>query len=171
MKTIKKIAFIFFVALMVKSYGQKQSDPVFTKKVEKAASGFKITGPNVADPVSVDAQLVWNSNKTQVAVIVKAKVLPGWHIYAYVPKTQPYIQYKMILEVPKGITALTEWTKPNSYPYENNIFVYEGELVFARYFSVKDLGAGAKIKAGLFYQTCDLRQCLPPNTKAKELKL
>lgn len=167
----KKYVLILFLILAVKSFGQKQPDAVFTKKVEKAALALKVKDPIVSDPVSVDTQIIWNSNKTQAAVVVKAKILAGWHIYAYVPKTQPYIQYKMVLDLPKGVTALAEWTKPNSFPYEDNIFVYKGQIVFTRYFSVKDLGAGAKITAGLSYQTCDIRQCLPPNTKVKELKL
>nr|WP_315242271.1 protein-disulfide reductase DsbD domain-containing protein [uncultured Flavobacterium sp.] len=171
MEIIKKYSFILFLALAVKTFAQKQPDAVFIKKVEKAAVGLKVKDPAVSDPVSVDAQVVWNSSKTQAAVIVKAKILPGWHIYAYVPKSQPYIQYKMMLDLPKGLTPLVEWTKPNSFPYEDNIFVYRGQIVFTRYFSAKDLTSGAKITAGLSYQTCDIRQCLPPNTKVKELKL
>ncbi|RKR05099.1 disulfide bond corrector protein DsbC [Flavobacterium sp. 90] len=171
MIVFKRYAFILFMILGVKSYAQKQPDTGFTKKVEKAASALKVKSPVISDPVSLNAQVVWNDNKSQVAVVIKVKVLPGWHIYAYVPKNQPYIQSKMVLELPKGVTPLSEWTKPNSYPYEDNIFVYEGQMLFTRYFSVKDLGTGAKISAGLFYQTCDIRQCLPPNTKVKELKL
>lgn len=171
MKTFQKYGFILFLTLALKSYGQKPVDPVFTKKVEKAALTLKVKEPVVSDPVSVDAQLVWNSNKSQVAVVIKSKILAGWHIYAYVPKNQPYVQYKMILDLPAGVTPLAEWIKPNSYPYDDNIFVYKGQIIFTRYFSVKKIDAGAKITAGLFYQTCDIRQCLPPNTKVKELKL
>ncbi|HEU0125093.1 protein-disulfide reductase DsbD domain-containing protein [Flavobacterium sp.] len=170
MAIIKKLALVVFLVFAVNSYGQKP-DQAFIKKVEKTAGVFKIKDPVVSDPVSVDAQLIWNKSKTQLAVIVKAKVFEGWRIYAYVPPTQPYIQYQMVLELPKGVTALEDWLKPKPYPYEDNIFIYKGELTFIRYFSVKDLEANAKIKAGLFYQTCDIKQCLPPNTKSKELKL
>lgn len=171
MEKNKKYVLILLLALAVKSYGQKQPEAAFAKKVEKAALAFKLKDPIVSDPVSVDARLVWNESKNQLAVVVKAKLFPGWHIYAYVPSTQPYIQYKMVLDLPKGVTPLSEWNKPNSYPHEDNIFVYKGQIIFTRYFSVKDLGSGAKITAGLYYQTCDIRQCLPPNTKVKELKI
>ncbi|MBK0368696.1 protein-disulfide reductase DsbD domain-containing protein [Flavobacterium agrisoli] len=171
MRIIKKCGLILFLNLALNSFGQNQPDAALTKKVEKAILSLKVKDPSVSDPVSVDSQLIWNSSKTQFAVVVKSKVLAGWHIYAYVPKTQPYLQYKLVLETPKGVTPLTDWTKPNSYPYADNIFVYKGQQVFTRYFSVKDLASGSKITTGLFYQTCDIRQCLPPKTKAKELKL
>lgn len=171
MKVFQKYIWVLFIILTVKSFAQQPLDPAFIKKVEKASIAFKIKAPETSDPVSVDAKLLWNSNKTQVAVVVKGKILAGWHIYAYVPDTQPYIQYEMVLDLPKGVTPLGEWTKPNSYPYEDNIFVYKGELIFIRYFSVNDFEKNAVITTGLFYQTCDIKQCLQPNTKTKELKL
>ena len=107
MKIIEKYAFVLFLLIMVKTYGQKPLDKSFVKKVEKTAIAFKVKEPLASDPVSVDAKLVWNGNKTQAAVIVKAKLLDGWHIYAYVPNTQPYIQYKMVLEVPKSVIPVS----------------------------------------------------------------
>lgn len=171
MRVFQKYIWVLFIILTVKTFAQKSLDLAFVKKVEKASLAFKVKAPETSDPVSVDAKVVWNSSKTQVAVVVKAKILAGWHIYAYVPNTQPYIQYDMVLNLPKSATPLGDWTKPNSYLYEDNIFVYKGELVFIRYFSVKDLEKNAVITAGLFYQTCDIKQCLQPNTKSKELKL
>lgn len=171
MKSIRKFAFFLFLLIMAKTYGQKPLDPSFVKKVEKTAATFKVTDPIASDPVSVDAKLVLNSKKTQFALIVKAKLLDGWHIYAYVPSTQPYIQYKMELELPENITPLGDWIKPSSYPYEDNIFVYKEEIFFIRYFSVENLKKDTVVKTGLFYQTCDIKQCLPPNSKTKELNL
>ncbi|MFD2940141.1 hypothetical protein [Flavobacterium notoginsengisoli] len=171
MKIIQKYVWLLFLVLTIKTFGQNSVDPSFVKKVQKAAGAFKIKDPVASDPVAVDAKLVWNSKKTQAAVIVKAKLLEGWHIYAYVPSTQPYIQYKMVLELPESINPLGDWIKPNSYPYEDNIFVYKGEIFFIRYFSVENLKKDAVIKAGLFYQTCDIKQCLQPNTKSRDLKL
>ncbi len=168
---LKRQILILFLLAGFQVYSQKHISEKFSKTVDKAVKALNVKSPPVSDPVSVNTTLVYNDDKSQLAVIVKAKILQGWHIYAYVPKTEPYIQYKMILDAPKTLTALTEWSKPGSYPYEDNVFVYKGEVVFTRYYSVKGVTPGSKISAGLAYQTCDIRQCLPPNTKVKELKL
>lgn len=169
MKNLKKHTLFLFLILVSKTYGQEKVKESFIQKVDKVISDLEVQSPSPSDPVSLASKVIWNDSKTQIAVVVKVKVLQGWHIYSYVPDTQPYIQSSMILELPEGISAITEWTKPDSYPFEDNIFVYEGEVSFVRYFTVKEVILKAKIKAGLHYQTCDLRQCLPPDTKEEEL--
>lgn len=169
MITLKNYTFFLLLIIGIKTYSQERIKPCFIQQVDKAASELKVIDPNNADPVSLTARLIWNDKKNQAAVIIKLKVLEGWHIYSYVPDTQPYVQSTMVLELPKGVSAITEWTKPASYPFEDNIFVYEGDVCFIRYFSVKEVGSNARIKAGLHYQTCDIRQCLPPDEKVEEL--
>lgn len=171
MKNLQTAVFFLFLALAAQTYGQEKLKEAFIQKVDKAVAALELQAPLSSDPVSLACKAVWNDDKTQIAVVVKVKVLAGWHIYSYVPETQPYIQSSLILELPEGITAITEWTKPASYPFEDSIFVYEGEVSFIRYFTVKKIVPDAKIKAGMHYQTCDLRQCLPPDSKEEELTI
>ncbi|WP_163410256.1 protein-disulfide reductase DsbD domain-containing protein [Flavobacterium ajazii] len=170
MNILKKYLFITLLGFAAKTYSQNP-DTAFLKKVQKAAASLSVEKPQNSDPVSVNSQLIWNKDKSRLAVIIKANILSGWHIYAYVPADQPYIKTDIVLELPEGITPLEEWTKPSAYPYEDNIFIYEGEIVFTRIFTVNNPEKDAVITVGLFYQTCDLRQCLPPRNKTKELKL
>lgn len=150
---------------------QKTIKPDLKKEVETVSSELSTSPTNPMDPVAVNATLVWSKDKTQVAIILKANIADGWHIYAYVPETQPYIASKLELELPIGINTIGEWEKPYSEPYGDDIYVYHDTPIFVQYCSVGNFTKGSEINCGLFYQTCDLRKCFPPQTKSKTLKL
>lgn len=163
------LAFCLFVQLSWSQSTKVASD--LKEKIEKASIELKTSLTNYMDPVSINATLVWSDNKKQLAVVMKASIEDQWHIYAYVPETQPYITSKLKLELPKGITAIGDWELPYSEPYDDGIYVYHGTPVFVRYCSVENYAMASTIKCGLYYQTCDLRKCFPPETKSKTLKL
>lgn len=142
----------------------------FKEKVTNISKNLTIVNPQHSDPVSVASTLVWNETKDQLAIVVKASILNGWHIYALVPENQPYIKCDLVLNVPKGLEAITDWEMPSPFPYESEIYVYKGELVFTKFFKVTENIVG-DFEAGLFYQTCDINQCLPPQTKVFKLKM
>lgn len=171
MRKIIKISFIT-VCILVSSltFSQNQIDPGFRQLVNDAASKLGISQSDMSDPVTVNAAVVWNKTKDKIAVIVKASILEGWHIYAFVPQTQPYIQYKMELKLPEGVEPITDWEVPAPFPYEDGIFVFREELIFTRFFEIQQDSRG-EIFAGLFYQTCDIKQCLPPQSKIIEVDL
>ncbi|MCL5246145.1 protein-disulfide reductase DsbD N-terminal domain-containing protein [Cellulophaga sp. 20_2_10] len=139
--------------------------------VKEAATTLVAGSPNHMDPLSLNATVVWSKDKTQLAVLLKAELLEGWHTYAYVPETQPYIETKIELELPKGITKIKDWEEPYSEAYSDGIYVYKEELVFVQYCAVAKDATLDKVITGLYYQTCDIRKCFPPVTKVKELKL
>ena len=145
--------------------------PTLNQKVEKAALNLSTNETNPMDPLSLNATIVWSEDKTQLAVVMKANLEDEWHIYAYVPKTQPYITSELQLELPKGIKAINDWEKPYSEPYDDGVYVYHGELIFVQYCSVGSYSNEAMITCGLYYQTCDLYKCFPPETKTKDLNL
>lgn len=149
----------------------KNVAPDLESDVQKAAGSLQVEEPNLRDPVALNAAIIFGKDKKQFAVILKVKVLRNWHIYAYVPDSQPYIQTELKLSAPEGVTELGDWHKPAAYPSSDGVFVYEGNMVFVRYFSVEKLGTEKELNVGLFYQTCDLQQCLAPNTKMKKLLL
>jgi len=148
-----------------------QVSPELKQKVQVAASKLTTTETHAMDPVAVNATLVWSADKTQVAVVMKGAIEVGWHIYAYVPETEPYIATDLRLELPKGVSALGDWVLPTSKPYENGIYVYEDEVLFVQYCTVDTTIGNVSIKSGLYYQTCDIHKCFPPTTKSIELKL
>ena len=150
-------------------YAKGQSG--FEAKITQTARHLTCPQPDEANPVTLNAQLV--SEGDSIAIIVKALVAPGWHIYAYVPPTQPYIAIDQILRLPENVKAVGEWkkTEPQTSSDDPGVLIYEDEAVFIHK-AVKrsDVKSSGVIKAGLYYQTCDLRQCLPPEEKTFELK-
>ena len=156
------IAFLFPVL-----FANAQSS--FDKKITEAAKQLKCEIPGQQQPVTLNAQLV--SSSDSLAIIVKVAIAPGWHIYSYVPQNQPYIPIDHILQLPDDVRAVGKWqsTEPMSTANDPGVLIYETEALFVQK-EVKNAGAKpGKISAGLYYQTCNLRQCLQPVEKSFEL--
>ena len=107
-----------------------------------------------------------------VTVAFKARIAPGWHIYAVDKPTEPQIPTTFTLQLPPGIEEVGNWDIPESHPIES-IFAYEGEVVFRRLLKVAaDAEPGLKeITCQIGYQTCSDRMCLPPSSETKSVAL
>lgn len=163
---------LLFVLLSVNTvcFAQEKSiAPALEAQVQKIAETMSVDQPLLRDPVALNAKIVWGKDRKQFAVVMKVRVLRDWHIYAHVPNTQPYIETELKVNLPKGVSGISDWQKPNAYPSSDGVFVYEGNLIFIKYFSAENITENTEITVGLYYQTCDLKQCLPPNTKMKKL--
>ena len=171
---MKKNIALILVTLIAVQFGWSQNSKVLPElkaKITTAASELEIFEPSNLDPVSLNGTIVWSADKSQFAIIMKANILETWHIYAYVPSTQPFISSELNLELPEGVTKIGGWEKPNFEPYQDGIYVYKGELVFVQYCLV-DKGVRAHpISCGLYYQSCDPFKCFPPKTKTLDLKM
>jgi hypothetical protein len=125
------------------------------------------TVPTLTDPVAISAKLVQGQTKNRKNLVINADILKGWHIYAYVSKDQPFIQTETVLELPEGIQSDREWQSSAgiSYPGDEGIFVYEGNVTFSVGIDCSGAKAGSVIKCGLYYQACDINKCFPPKKK------
>ncbi len=159
---------VLFIPLFFVFFSNAQNK--FDAKISESARQLSCPVPNERNPVTLNAQLV--IEKDSIAVIVKASIAPGWHIYAYVPSNLPYIKMDHILELPDNVRAVGKWqnTRPTSSANDPGVLIYEQTAVFIQK-TVRSSAArpGGVIKAGLYYQTCNLRQCLPPVEKKIEL--
>ena len=170
--SFKALPICLCLLLVIQSvYSQEKVEDELRKKVEEAAAGLDVPAPDPFSPVSVKAGTVWSDDKKQLALIMKVEVLENWHIYALVPPDQPYIQSELRLLPPDGLTPLEKWETPVPYAYGDGIFVYKGSLLFIHYFSVKKTVDNKTLEAGLYYQTCDFNQCLPPELEMIKLAL
>jgi hypothetical protein len=161
--SVKPLAVCICLLLgMQNAFSQEKVKAEFRKKVKEAANELYVTKPYELAPVNVNARTVWSDDKKHMAVIIKAEVLDNWHIYAFVPPDQPYIVSELRLKETKGLIPVTDWEKPVSYPYDEGVLVYKGSLLFIRYFTVTKDFLYESVEAGLYYQTCDMKQCLPP---------
>lgn len=161
-----RILIFLFLLPVLQASAQSSLDT----KIVAAVAGLHCALPDQERPVQINAAVV--AEKDSLAVIIKTSLAPGWHIYDYVPSTLPYIPIEYVLRLPEGIRAVGEWKKTASGPSMNDrgVLIYENEAVFIRKV-VKLPGAKANglIKTGLYYQACDLNQCLPPVENLIEL--
>ena len=143
---------------------------------EKEIAVLAVEEPSESDPVSVATAVFPAKVKVgeRAVVVIKVRMKPGWHIYAYVPSSAPYIQTRQELELPGALRTAGEWSKPPAerLPFDQSVFVYEGDQVFVREIEAAASGGGEqKLSAGLFYQTCKRELCLPPTQKINQLTL
>jgi hypothetical protein len=153
------------------SFSQEKAKDELRKKAREVAAGFSMPAPDLQSPVLVNAKAVWSEDKKQLAVIMKVEVLDNWHIYAYVPPDQPYIESELRLSSLQGLTPLEQWETPIPYPYADGIFIYKGSLLFIRYFSVSTPVENKTVEVGLYYQTCNISECLPPELEMIKLSM
>jgi len=144
----------------------------FDQKITAAARALTCTDPDEQNPVTLNATLVSMAASDSIAVIVKAHLEPGWHLYAYVPDNMPYIVIKCILNPDANVKAIGSWVKssPSASAMYPGVYIYEYEAVFIHKLKKVSGTVTGIISTGLYYQTCNLRQCLPPVEQTFELK-
>ncbi|APU11154.1 protein-disulfide reductase DsbD domain-containing protein [Cellulophaga lytica] len=154
MRFYRIIAILLFVGVNVSALGQDIESKPDT--------------PTTLDPVQVSASIVSTEDPTVKTLIFNVAILEGYHIYAYVSPQDPYIQSKLELELPEGVTNLGELQTPTptAYPGKGELYVYTGNIQFKQPLKIaEDYNNLTAIKCGLFYQTCNANICLPPTQK------
>ncbi|MEJ2884786.1 hypothetical protein [Pedobacter sp. GR22-6] len=144
----------------------------FDKKILEAVKQLKCAEPSDEAPVRLNAGLV--AERDSVAVVVKVQLAVGWHIYQYVPASMPYIAMDHILKIPEGLKAAGNWVISPPFPsaQDKGVLIYEKQAWFIhKMLRTAGLKKDAVVKAGLYYQTCDLRQCLQPVEEVFDLKI
>ena len=125
---------------------------------------------NDLNPVTVNAEIVWSEDKSQMAIILKASINPGWHTYALVPDTEPYVATEAQFAVPEGFAKHSEIEASPSKPYDNGVYIYEDECYFIQYCKAPQAAKGT-VSAGVYYQVCDVHKCFPPALLSKEITI
>ncbi|SFW27469.1 Disulphide bond corrector protein DsbC [Cellulophaga fucicola] len=124
--------------------------------------------PTMLDPVSVGAMLLDTDDSLVKTVVLRAQILEGFHIYAYVSPKDPYINSKIGIELPEGVVNVGEMKKPSpeAYPGKKDLFVYVGEVDFKQNIALsrEDI-KGSTVTCWIYYQSCDVNMCLPPIKK------
>ncbi|MDR2283878.1 MAG: hypothetical protein LBE37_11745 [Sphingobacterium sp.] len=164
MKTIFSFLILFFVLV---PYTRSQS--ILDQKIAMAITMLPCDEPTERDPVALKATLV--SEGDSLAVIVKVRMAPEWHIYQYVPDNAPYVQLENLLTLPQGLVKSGAWkcSDPIGYVSDPNVLIHEEGAWFVQKV-VGKAEKGSLISTGLYYQTCDHKQCLPPVEVKLELK-
>jgi hypothetical protein len=103
-------------------------------------------------------------------VVVKIKIHPGYHIYAFVADVDPYIQTGLKIDLPDGYTKVGNLKKPSfKYFSDSGTTIYEDEVMFTQ--EISGSGQG-EITCAVTYQCCDAHICFPPvNDKEYKMQL
>ncbi|MHC5114516.1 MAG: protein-disulfide reductase DsbD domain-containing protein [Planctomycetota bacterium] len=143
---------------------------------EAGAGAWKMPATTPRSPVALAAKVTPARAATgdTVNLVLRAKMHAGWHVYAHVPATLPYIVTTMKLQLPAGVTAASGWKSPESKlsAQEAGVRYYAGDVRFERELSVAgDVRGPLEVVVVVDYQACDSNICLPPRTVELPVRL
>jgi len=136
---------------------------------QQAVSAIQPVETDDMNPVSIAAGLINKKNGNQ-EVVVKVKIHPGYHIYANVSPSDPFIKTEVKIDLPNGYKTVGEMKMPafSAYNQSSATTIYEDEVVFTQ--EIVGIGKG-DINCSVTYQCCDGQICFPPENKTQVVKL
>ncbi len=136
--------------------------------LEEAVTRLQVATPTYAAPVRLAAIVVPHGTDSgaNATLIVKARIMAGWHIYAHVPPSQPFAQTSLRMDVPVGAAPVGEWAmpEPHSSMTAPDLLEYAGTVVFTHGLLIDEANAGDEVIVDIGFQACDMMGCLPPQT-------
>jgi len=136
---------------------------------EQPKQASPMAQPSKTTPVVLDAnaETLPDGNK---AIVITSNIFTGFHIYAKVAETDPFIETKISIELPEGYETDGAMQLPSVMLLnkESKTTVYSGENSFVQ--KIKGNGNGTA-KITIEYQCCDDSVCYPPQTETLEVKL
>lgn len=123
---------------------------------------------NDRNPVQVGMSLAKMNNGNR-EIVIKVKIHPGYHIYANVAKSDPFVTTTIDIQLPKGYREVGKLKKsPFKSFNQNGTTVYEDEAIFRQ--EIAGEGSG-EISCTIGYQCCDAHICMPPTEKQCVVKV
>ena len=106
-------------------------------------------------------------------LIVKSKILDGWHLYAHTPKGSPYVETKFEIARMAGLAKTGEWNYSAARPGVDDpeLLLWVDEAYAWHDFAISDGDAASGLELTIKFQTCDASKCLPPKTLIREVQL
>lgn len=144
---------------MVNSYDKDtEGNNYKNKSTETSYNHIKPEQTDHNNAVSVATGIV--NKGANKEVVVKVRIHPGYHIYAFVSNVDPYIQTALKINIPEGYTKVGDLKKPSFKHFNNSgTTIYEDEIIFTQ--EISGQGNGEVICA-VTYQCCDSQICFPP---------
>ena len=120
------------------------------------------------DPVTIDA-CVLDLQNGQKAAYIKVKVHPGYHIYNFVGKGDPYVATEVSVTLPDGYKKVGSLSIPRCRAIDKaGTTAFEGESTFIQTFE----GSGeGKVDCSVNYQCCNNTICFPPKEKTVSVEM
>ena len=133
--------------------------------------------PKSSDVAPVQFKCVLNhiatSDGPRVRLIIKSRIQKGWHLYAFVPETAPYIQTRFEVNEHSNLKTVGKWEKSSAQSSLDDpaVLIWENEAVIWRDYEVIKEEQEVHLKLKIRYQSCDANRCFPPKTVSFDLKL
>jgi DsbC/DsbD-like thiol-disulfide interchange protein len=107
------------------------------------------------------------TSPTEVTVLLKATIDPGWHIYSLNVKDGGPIKTSFTFAKSKDYTLVGPATEPKAITrfekaFNMDVSFFEKEVIFQQKIKLKSASVTA-IKGQLEYMTCNDSKCLPPD--------
>ena len=123
-------------------------------KVVKGKSSLETDDRN---PVRGTAYVESLSNGNR-QIILRVKIHPGYHIYARVADSDPFVATTVEFRLPEGVEAVGEMQRPSGKVYNSaGTVVYEGEIEFRQ-----EVSGQGTVTCAINYQCCNDQICMPP---------
>jgi hypothetical protein len=135
---------------------------------ERAQVGItETTTTDDRNPVAISAH-VENLPGGNRLIVIKIKIHSGYHIYARVAETDPFITTEVKIDLPEGIETVGELQRPAGRVYNQaGTVVYEKEVVFRQEITGE---AETDMVCRIGYQCCNETICMTPTEKKIGLK-
>jgi len=138
------------------------------KEARKAATAIQTGETSDTNPVSIATGVV-DKGSGRKEVIVKIKIHPGYHLYANVSRSDPFIKTDVKIDVPDKYKAVGKMKTPPFRSYnKSGTTIYEDEVTFS--YEVEGSGAG-EAACIISYQCCDGHICFPPDERTFVVKI
>lgn len=153
---------------MVNSY-DKDTEGNNYKKKQTEVSYHNINPAETDDNNAVSVATGVVDKGANKEVVVKVRIHPGYHIYAFVADVDPYIQTSLKIDLPEGYTKVGDLKKPSFKYFSNSgTTIYEDEILFTQ--EISGTGKGA-VTCAISYQCCDTHICFPPVNKSYQIQI
>ncbi len=134
---------------------------------EKPTISEKVVGQKSQGPTVLEVRTGSESSESETTVVtVHLSIDPGWHVYESVEPDSGYVVAEPRLELPEGVEVTQSWST-NSVSVEGRLGKgarwFEDELTYRC--EIRLGGADpSDVRAGLHFQVCDRKMCMPPTT-------
>ncbi|MDE6810268.1 MAG: protein-disulfide reductase DsbD N-terminal domain-containing protein [Muribaculaceae bacterium] len=139
---------------------------ILDKKIEKAAetTPARMVETTRDNPVAMAGSF----DKAKNEIVLTMKIHEGFHIYATVDPSDPFVVTEISLTLPEGVKADGEMVKPQVKGTSNATSYYEGTVEFRQKVSGNIAGTA---KWTVKFQCCDNQVCLTPETRMVDVTL
>jgi DsbC/DsbD-like thiol-disulfide interchange protein len=138
-------------------------------RANSTAEKIIVARPTEGAPVQAAAAVAPSPSVqgASATLIVRVKIAPGWHIYAFGGNGGPNQPTRIELTLPEGCTAEGKWQSPVTSALmgaQGLAEIYETEAIFKQPLQcASSMPTGrASIVCTIHFQACDHRHCLRP---------